>query len=93
MGGQQQQVGNLPELIKELGYQFTGKPDVCRNQLVQLAGGELHAHTVARIIGVMIRTHTGLDDSATLQNMNATGKEQPPNKLKTTFLNFPFFPH
>jgi CCR4-NOT transcription complex subunit 1 len=34
---------------------------------------EMHAATVARIIGVMVRTHTGLDDSATLQTMNATG--------------------
>lgn len=33
----------------------------------------MHAATVARIIGIMVRTHTGLDDSATLQNMNATG--------------------
>ena len=43
-------------------------------QLVGGAGGaDMHAATVARIIGVMVRTHTGLDDSATLQTMNATG--------------------
>jgi CCR4-NOT transcription complex subunit 1 len=43
-------------------------------QLVGSAGGsDMHAATVARIIGVMVRTHTGLDDSATLQSMNATG--------------------
>ncbi len=66
----------LPELIRELGYQFTAKRDPCRAHLLQLTGGssaELQAGTVARIIGVMVRTHTGLDDSTTLRNMNATG--------------------
>ena len=65
---------NVAEIIREMGYTFTGKADTCRKQLVQLTGGqEISAHTVARIIGMMIRTHTGLDDSTTLQNLNATG--------------------
>ena len=58
-------------------FQFTSNPDTCRHhmrQLVATAGGsDMHAATVARIIGVMVRTHTGLDDSAMLQTMNATG--------------------
>ena len=64
----------LPELIRELGYTFTANVDQCRANLRQLGGGpDIHAATVARIIGVMVRTHTGLDDPTTLQNMNATG--------------------
>ena len=53
--------------------QFTAKQDACRGHLARLVSSELHAATVARIIGVMVRTHTGLDDSTTLRNMNATG--------------------
>ena len=48
---------------------------------------ELHAATVARIIGVMVRTHTGLDDSTTLRNMNATGTSLwDKDKVQTLFL-------
>ena len=51
-GGPSAALSNLPEVIKDLGYQFTGKAESCRQQLGQLLlGQELHAHTVARIIG------------------------------------------
>ena len=64
----------LPELVRELGYTFTSNTEQCRQNLLQLVGGpKISAATVARIIGVMVRTHTGLDDPATLQNLNATG--------------------
>ena len=56
--------------------QFTAKHEACRSHLARLVSSSsesLHAATVARIIGVMVRTHTGLDDGATLRNMNATG--------------------
>ena len=62
----------------------------CRNNLRNWIGanGEIHAATVARIIGVMVRTHTGLDDSSSLQNLNATGtslweKDKDPASPKT----------
>ena len=32
----------------------------------QLGGREVYAATVAKVIGVMVRTHTGLDDNSTL---------------------------
>ena len=60
-------------LLIPFSFQFTSKQDVCRGHLARLVSSELHAATVARIIGVMVRTHTGLDDSTTLRNMNATG--------------------
>ena len=64
----------LTEVIKDIGYNFTATVEQCVKQLKQLTvGTELHAHVVARIIGVMVRTHTGLDDPTTLKNMNATG--------------------
>lgn len=80
----------LPELVRECGYQFTVSVEACRNNLRNWIGtnGEIHAATVARIIGVMVRTHTGLDDSASLQNLNATGtslweKDKDPASPKT----------
>lgn len=65
----------LPELVRECGYQFTLSVEVCRNNLRSWIGtnGEINAATVARIIGVMVCTHTGLDDSASIQDVNVTG--------------------
>ena len=64
----------LPDLVREIGYTFTSNTEQCRQNLLQLVGGpKISAATVARIIGVMVRTHTGLEDPATLQNLNATG--------------------
>ena len=64
----------IPDLVRELGYTFTSNTEQCRQNLLQLCGGpKVSAATVARIIGIMVRTHTGLDDPATLQNLNATG--------------------
>ena len=71
-------------------------------QLVAGAGGsDMHAATVARIIGVMVRTHTGLDDSATLQTMNATGtslwekdkQSEPKTWNVDVFIKVGLFPH
>ena len=80
----------LPELVRECGYQFTVSVEGCRNNLRNWIGanGEIHAATVARIIGVMVRTHTGLDDTASLANLNATGtslwgKDKDPASPKT----------
>ena len=68
-------------------FQFTAKQEACRGHLARLVSSELHAATVARIIGVMVRTHTGLDDSTTLRNMNATGTSLwDKDKVQTLFL-------
>mgnify|MGYP007048722634 CR=1 FL=1 len=58
--------GALPDLVLEMGYHFTASVDECRAALLQLGGREVYAATVAKVIGVMVRTHTGLDDSSTL---------------------------
>ena len=57
--------GALPDLVLEMGYHFTASVDECRASLLQLGGREVYAATVAKVIGVMVRTHTGLDDSST----------------------------
>lgn len=58
--------GALPDLVLEMGYHFTASVEECRASLLQLGGREVYAATVAKVIGVMVRTHTGLDDSSTL---------------------------
>ena len=73
-GGNTNLDSTLPDRVREAGYQFTASLDNCRNYLRQwVSGSEMLSATVARIIGVMVRTHTGLDDQSSLQNMNATG--------------------
>ena len=58
--------GALPDLVLEMGYHFTASVDECRAALLQLGGREVYAATVAKVIGVMVRTHTGLDDNSAL---------------------------
>ena len=64
----------LSEMIREQGYQFTAKQETCRLQLIKLGSPtpssdpnnptiDLPASTIARIIGLMVRTHTGLEDA------------------------------
>lgn len=51
---------------------FTANPETCRHgvhKLIDGVGTEMHAPTIARIIGIMVRTHTGLDDSGSLQQV------------------------
>ena len=50
----------LPDLVREAGYQFTSSLETCRSYLRQwVSSSEILSATVARIIGVMVRTHTG----------------------------------
>lgn len=53
----------LADLVKELGYGFTSSLEECRNSIVKLGGRDIAPSTVARVLAVMCRTHTGLDDS------------------------------
>uniref|UniRef100_A0A0K2T7H7 CCR4-NOT transcription complex subunit 1 n=1 Tax=Lepeophtheirus salmonis TaxID=72036 RepID=A0A0K2T7H7_LEPSM len=64
--------GSIPDVIRELGYQFTSNSEHCRDMLQKLCRGqEIHAQMVARIIGVMVRTHSGLDEGVnTSSNAN-----------------------
>jgi len=46
----------------EMGYNFTSSVEACRSALASLGGRDLSASAVARILSMMARTHTGLDD-------------------------------
>lgn len=53
---------SLSDLLMELGYGCCASPEECRNALVSMGSGrEISPAAVARVLGMMIRTHTGLD--------------------------------
>jgi len=59
--------GALPDLVLEMGYHFTSTVQECRASLLKFQGRELcGAQTIAKVIGVMVRTHTGLDENNSL---------------------------
>lgn len=62
---------SLSDLVSEMGYSFTASLEDCRNNLINLGGRDITPQSVARVIGVMCRTHTGLEDSLNLQTPNS----------------------
>jgi len=54
---------SLAELIVELGYGCCASVSDCRRQLSNL-GREITPAAIARVLGAMVRTHSGLDKSA-----------------------------
>lgn len=57
----------LADFVREIGYPFTASVEECKNTLVNLSGRDLGAVDVARIISMMIRYHTGLQDGPPIQ--------------------------
>ena len=49
-------------MIMEMGYNFTSSVEACRSALGSLGGRDVSAAAVARILSMMARTHSGLDD-------------------------------
>ncbi|CAH0545815.1 unnamed protein product [Brassicogethes aeneus] len=54
---------SLADVISEVGYAFTASVEECRSHLLKLGGRDISPGVVARVISVMSRTHSGLDDS------------------------------
>ncbi|KAL0280391.1 UNVERIFIED_CONTAM: hypothetical protein PYX00_001693 [Menopon gallinae] len=82
---------SLPDLIMEMGYNFCSTIEDCKNNLINFGARDLPPATVARIITMMIRSHTGLGDQITLQSL-----QNPPsywgndkNDKNTNDLNHP----
>lgn len=53
---------SLAELIIEIGYGFCSSVEECRHQLVTLGVRDLGASATAKVLSMMVRSHTGLDD-------------------------------
>lgn len=61
--------GSLADLIMEIGYGFCSSVEECRNNLVNLGAREMTPPAVARVLGMMVRSHTGLEEQVALQNI------------------------
>jgi CCR4-NOT transcription complex subunit 1 len=61
--------GSLADLIMEIGYGFCLSVEECRNSLVNLGACEVSPQAVARVLGMMVRSHTGLEEQVALQNI------------------------
>jgi CCR4-NOT transcription complex subunit 1 len=61
--------GSLADLIMEIGYGFCSSVEECRNNLVNLGAREISPPAVARVLGMMVRSHTGLEEQVALQNI------------------------
>ncbi|CAL9697168.1 unnamed protein product [Knipowitschia caucasica] len=64
---------SLAEFMQEVGYGFCASVDECRNIILQYGGREVTASQVARVLGMMARTHSGLTDGIPLQSISAPG--------------------
>lgn len=60
---------SLPDLIMEMGYSFCSTVEECKNNLINFNSRDLPPSTVARVITMMIRSHTGLGDQIGLQSL------------------------
>ncbi|KAM6937379.1 CCR4-NOT transcription complex subunit 1 [Xenentodon cancila] len=64
---------SLADFIQEVGYGFCASLDECRNIILQYGVREVTASQVARVLGMMARTHSGLTDGIPLQSISAPG--------------------
>lgn len=64
---------SLAEFMQEVGYGFCASLDECRNIILQYGVREVTASQVARVLGMMARTHSGLTDGIPLQSISAPG--------------------
>uniref|UniRef100_A0A8C5HTK1 CCR4-NOT transcription complex subunit 1 n=1 Tax=Gouania willdenowi TaxID=441366 RepID=A0A8C5HTK1_GOUWI len=64
---------SLAEFIQEVGYGFCASLEECRNIIHQYGVREVTASQVARVLGMMARTHSGLTDGIPLQSISAPG--------------------
>ena len=58
---------SLADMMQEIGYGCCTTMDECRKTLVQIGNNAISAGSVARVIGMMARTHTGLSENMPLQ--------------------------
>jgi CCR4-NOT transcription complex subunit 1 len=64
--------GALSDVILEMGYEFTGSVEDCRNALVHFGLQELKPSTIARMLSAMIKTHSGLNENTRIYESNGT---------------------
>ncbi|XP_064610278.1 CCR4-NOT transcription complex subunit 1-like isoform X2 [Liolophura sinensis] len=60
------------DMILEAGYGCTATVEECRNTLMQFGVRELTPAAVARVLGMMARSHQGLNENVSLQSLNSS---------------------
>lgn len=65
---------SLADLVAEIGYGLTSSVEECRGNLVKLGGREVSPAVIARVLTVMCRTHSGLEDSLNVQTPGGFSK-------------------
>lgn len=71
---------SLADLIMEIGYSFCSNVEECRGHLVTLGARDISAGGVARVLAMMVRTHTGLDTTFWAGTTDPTQpKDKPPD--------------
>ncbi|CAN2389296.1 CCR4-NOT transcription complex subunit [Pristimantis euphronides] len=64
---------SLADFMQEVGYSFCTSVEECRSIIVQFGVREVTAVQVARVLGMMARTHSGLTDGISLQSISSPG--------------------
>nr|XP_033796481.1 CCR4-NOT transcription complex subunit 1 isoform X3 [Geotrypetes seraphini] len=64
---------SLADFMQEVGYGFCASVEECRSIIMQFGVREVTAVQVARVLGMMARTHSGLADGIPLQSISAPG--------------------
>ncbi|XP_038609301.1 CCR4-NOT transcription complex subunit 1 isoform X1 [Tachyglossus aculeatus] len=64
---------SLADFMQEVGYGFCASIEECRSIIRQFGVREVTAAQVARVLGMMARTHSGLTDGIPLQSISAPG--------------------
>ncbi|XP_072518977.1 CCR4-NOT transcription complex subunit 1 isoform X4 [Salminus brasiliensis] len=64
---------SLAEFMQEVGFGFCASVDECRNIILQYGVREVTASQVARVLGMMARTHSGVSDGISIQTISAPG--------------------
>ncbi|XP_037084920.1 CCR4-NOT transcription complex subunit 1-like [Pollicipes pollicipes] len=61
--------GSLADFVLEVGYNLCASVEECRRHLVNHGASALTAPAVARCLGAMVRTYTGLADQVPIQSL------------------------
>ncbi|GCC35607.1 hypothetical protein chiPu_0014093 [Chiloscyllium punctatum] len=62
---------SLADFMQEVGYGFCTSVEECRQIILQFGVRDVTASQVARVLGMMARTHSGLTDGISLQSISA----------------------
>lgn len=65
---------SLADLVTEIGYGFTSSVEECRNNIMKLGGRDISPGVIARVLAVMCRTHSGLEESLNIQTPGSFNK-------------------